>query len=324
MVKNNNVNNHVKISPVVSYIKISRIDHWIKNVFVVPGAIAAFVLDPIINTNVFFNGFIGMISVCIVSSSNYTINEIVDAPYDKFHPTKKYRPIPCGMINIKIAYIQWLLLGAIGIGLGSIVSYKYMFVMFSLWFMGCVYNLKPTRSKDIPYIDVLSESINNPIRMLAGWYIVSNTSIPPASLLLSYWMIGSYFMAIKRLAEYKNIGHNIQTYRKSLAYFSERKLLLVIIFFASSSMLFFGAFIMRYRIELIATVPLVSWVMAIYFNLSFDEDSAAQNPEKLYRETHLLIATITCSAAILILMFVDIPFLRDVFSPTVPLQVKPY
>jgi hypothetical protein len=89
-------------------------------------------------------------------------------------------------------------------------------------------------------------------------------------------------------------------------------------------MLFFGAFIMRYRIELIATVPLISWVMAIYFNLSFDEDSAAQNPEKLYRETYLLIATILCSAAILILMFVDIPILRDFFSPTVPLQMKSY
>jgi hypothetical protein len=42
-------------------------------------------------------------------------------------------------------------------------------------------------------------------------------------------------------------------------------------------MLFFGAFIMRYRIELIATVPLISWVMAVYFNLSFNKDSAAQN-----------------------------------------------
>jgi 4-hydroxybenzoate polyprenyltransferase len=232
------------------------------------------------------------------------------------------------MVNLKIAYIQWLLLGMIGVGLGSFISYHYFLVMFSLWIMGCVYNLKPIRSKDIPYIDILSEAVNNPIRMLAGWYIVSSTSIPPASLILSYWMIGSYFMAIKRFAEYKNIGTSIKidTYRKSLAYFSERKLLLVIIFFASASMLFFGAFIMRYRIELIATVPLISWVMAVYFNLSFENDSAAQNPEKLYREPLLLIATIACSVAILILMFVDIQFLRNLFSPTVPIQVqiKPY
>jgi decaprenyl-phosphate phosphoribosyltransferase len=325
MGNNNNMNGHLKISPIVGYIKIARIDHWIKNVFVVPGIIAAFMLDPNVNKNIWFNVLIGMISVCIVSSSNYTINEIVDAPYDKFHPTKKYRPVPCGMVNLKIAYIQWLLLGVIGIGLGSLISYQYMIIMFSLWFMGCVYNLKPIRSKDIPYIDILSEAVNNPIRMLAGWYIDSSTTIPPASLMLGYWMLGSYFMATKRFAEFKNIGHaiDIQTYRKSLAYFSEQKLLWVIIFFASSSMLFIGAFIMRYRIELIITVPLISWVMAIYFDLSFNEDSAAQNPEKLYREPLLVIATIVCSAAILILMFVDVQFLRDVFRPTVPLQLKP-
>ena len=322
----NNLNGRLKESPFISYIRIARVDHWIKNVFVVPGIIAAFALDTNVNANIYFNIIIGLISVCIVSSSNYTINEIVDAPYDKFHPTKKYRPIPNGMVNLKIAYIQWILLGMIGVGLGSLISYHYFWVMFSLWFMGCVYNLKPVRTKDIPYIDILSEAVNNPIRMLAGWYIVSSTSIPPASLILSYWMIGSYFMAIKRFAEYKNIGNSIkiQTYRKSLAYFSERKLLLVIIFFASASMLFFGAFIMRYRIELIATVPLISWVMAVYFNLSFENDSAAQNPEKLYREPLLLIATVVCSAAILILMFVDIQFFRNVFSPTVPMQIKPY
>jgi 4-hydroxybenzoate polyprenyltransferase len=322
----NNVSGYLKETSVISYIRIARIDHWIKNVFVVPGIIAAFVLDPNVNKNISFNIIVGLISVCMVSSSNYTINEIVDAPYDKFHPTKKYRPIPRGMVNLKIAYIQWLFLGIIGVGFGSIVSYHYSLVMFSMWIMGCVYNLKPIRSKDIPYIDILSEAVNNPIRMLAGWYIVSRTLIPPASLVFSYWMIGSYFMAIKRFAEYKNIEDSIKihNYRKSLAYFSERKLLLVIIFFASASMLFFGAFIMRYRIELIATVPLISWVMAVYFNLSFEKDSAAQNPEKLYREPLLLIATVTCSVAILILMFVEVQFLRDFFAPTIPLQIKPY
>jgi 4-hydroxybenzoate polyprenyltransferase len=322
----NNTTGYIKKSSAISYVRIARIDHWIKNVFVLPGIIAAYALDPNVNRHIPFNIIVGLISVCLVSSSNYTINEIVDAPYDKFHPTKKHRPIPSGMVDLKIAYAQWLFLGIVGVGFGRMVSYNYSLVMLFLWIMGCVYNLKPVRSKDIPYVDILSEAVNNPIRMLAGWYIVSLTVIPPASILLSYWMIGCYFMAIKRFAEYRNIEDSIriQNYRKSLAYFSERKLLLVIIFYASASMLFFGAFIMRYRIELIATVPLISWVMAVYFNLSFNKDSAAQNPEKLYREPLLLIATVTCSVAILILMFVDVQLLRDLFSPTIPMQVAPY
>ena len=41
------------------------------------------------------------------------------------------------------------------------------------------------------------------------------------------------------------------------------------VFYASTAMLFFGAFIIRYRIELILGFPLVAFTMAIYFKLAF-------------------------------------------------------
>ena len=43
----------------------------------------------------------------------------------------------------------------------------FTLTVLALWVMGCVYNIPPVRSKDLPYLDVLSEAINNPIRMLA-------------------------------------------------------------------------------------------------------------------------------------------------------------
>ena len=78
--------------------------------------------------------------------------------------------------------------------------------LLGLWVMGCVYNLPPVRTKDHAYVDVLSEAINNPLRMLVGWYIVTSTVVPPLSLLVSYWMIGCYFMAAKRFAEYRDFS----------------------------------------------------------------------------------------------------------------------
>ncbi len=39
--------------------------------------------------------------------------------------------------------------------------------------MGVLYNVKPFRTKDIAYLDVLSESINNAIRLLLGWFFVT-------------------------------------------------------------------------------------------------------------------------------------------------------
>ena len=57
--------------------------------------------------------------------------------------------------------------------------------------MGCFYNIPPARTKDVPYLDVLTESINNPLRMLLGWYAVTSVLVPPVSLLVSYWPVTS-------------------------------------------------------------------------------------------------------------------------------------
>jgi 4-hydroxybenzoate polyprenyltransferase len=206
--------------------------------------------------------------------------------------------------------------------LGFAVSNAFAATMFVLWVMGCVYNIPPVRTKDLPYLDVLSESVNNPLRMLAGWYMAGTTAIPPSSLLISYWMIGCYFMAIKRFAEYREIGDVTRSiaYRRSFAFYDERKLLVSIMFYAAHAMLFFGAFIMRYRLELVLAFPLMSLVMAVYLSLAFKKDSAVQRPEGLHSEPTLMIPVVLCTVLMISLMFVDIPLLHQIFTPTVSLR----
>jgi decaprenyl-phosphate phosphoribosyltransferase len=302
------------------HIQIARIDHWFKNVFVLPGIIAAIGVDMSAPDGLWSRIVIGMISICLVASSNYVINEVLDAPSDRSHPIKRNRPVPSGAVNVPLAYLQWIALMVVGVALGALVSRPFAITVFILWVMGCVYNIRPFRSKDIPYVDVLSEAVNNPLRMLAGWFIASTATIAPASLLLSYWMVGCYFMAIKRYAEYREIGDQrvAAAYRKSFAYYTPERLIVSIMFYASAAMLFLGAFVMRYRLELILAFPLVAVVMAIYLELSFKKDSAAQRPEGLYREPKLMVAVIVCFATMAALMLVNIPVLQDIFAPTAP------
>jgi 4-hydroxybenzoate polyprenyltransferase len=263
---------------------------------------------------------LGLLAVCLISSSNYVLNEILDAPSDRIHPTKSARPLAAGHVGVRWAYAEWLLLMAAGAGLSLLFSRLFTVVLLALWAMGCIYNVRPIRSKDVPYLDVLSEAVNNPLRMLAGWYLTGNTLIPPASLLLSYWMAGCYFMGIKRFAEFRDIGDHARSarYRKSFAHYNEQRLLVSVMFYAAHAMLFFGAFIMRYRVELILSFPLVALVMAIYLSLAFRRDSAVQRPEALYREPALMAAVVICAAAMCALLFVDLPVLHTIFSPTIP------
>jgi 4-hydroxybenzoate polyprenyltransferase len=305
----------------LGHIAISRIDHWFKNVFVIPGVVAAIGVDPThIASNIAQRIALGIISICLVASSNYVINEVLDAPSDRAHPVKFARPVPSGKVSIPLAYVQWFALMVVGVWLGYQVSLYFAITVFVLWVMGCIYNIPPVRSKDLPYVDVLSEAVNNPLRLLAGWFLVGTASVAPASLLLSYWMIGCYFMGMKRYAEYRDIGDakRAAAYRKSFAFYTEERLLVSIMFYGSAAMLFLGAFIMRYRLELILSFPLIALVMAMYLLLAFKPNSAVQRPEGLYKEPTLMGAVLVCSLVIGVLMIVDIPGLAQIFTPTAP------
>src|SRR5438034_10688712 len=98
-------------------------------------------------------------------------------------------------------------------------------------------------------------------------------------------MIGCYFMGMKRYAEYRDIGDPVRAaaYRKSFSFYTEDRLLVSIMFYGSAAMLFLGAFVMRYRLELILSFPLIAWVMAIYLLLVLSPKSTMQNREGLYK-----------------------------------------
>ena len=313
-------NKQVKPNYLRGHLEICRFDHWIKNIFILPGLLIAYSVSPqAIDLQFLMNVFIGFLSAGLVASSNYVINEVLDAPFDALHPTKCQRPTPAGRVHIKWAYVQWIALMLIGLALASIISQALVIVLLWLWVMGCIYNIPPVRAKDIPYIDVLVESINNPIRLLIGWYIISPPFQMPASLMIAYWMIGAYLMAIKRFAEMRDISRNISArqYRKSFAYYTEQNLLVSIMFYASASMLFFGAFVMRYRLELILSFPLIAFIMALYLNLAFKEDGGAQAPEKLWKETPLMIASFLCLILMVFLMNVSLPSFTSLFHHSI-------
>lgn len=252
--------------------------------------------------------------VVAIASSNYVLNDLLDAPFDRLHPKKRIRPAALGIINHPVAYLQWVVCGLIGFLLAYQVSKALLLTVLSLWIMGCVYNIPPVRTKDIPYLDVLSESVNNSIRLCVGWYIVTDSVIPPISLLVAYWMLGGYFMALKRFSEYRQMGSEPAVrYRRSFAFYSEEALLTSVLFYAVTAMLFFGAFVMRYRMEMILAFPIVALLMAVYFNLAFTQDSPVQNPEKLCRELRLMALIAACSVVLVVTSFVHMPWLAQIF-----------
>lgn len=303
----------------MAYVKIARPDHWFKNIFVLPGILLAYFFAPsVVQETGWLRLLAGLFATCLVASSNYVLNEILDAERDKHHPLKHNRPIPSGQVRLGVAYAEWLALAAAGIGLGLWVGPAFAVLAAALWVAGLSYNVPPVRLKDRPYADVISESINNPLRMGLGWYAAGMQEVPPVSVLAAYWMFGAFLMAVKRFAEYRHIDNPAQAarYRQSFAFYNDERLIESIVFYASMFGFLSGLFMARYRIELLCASPLVVLTMAYYMHLGFKPDSPAQRPENLYREPRLMALVALSFGACALLLFLDLPQLEEFFYVT--------
>ena len=225
------------------YIRIMRLDHWIKQLFILPGLVASlFLTHTPLSWDLVRQLCVGFFATCLIASANYVINEWLDAKFDKFHPVKKNRSVVSGNLKTSWIIFEYIVFALVGFGLAILSSgIGAVFYMEAwLFIMGIIYNVRPVRTKEIPYLDVLSESINNAIRLLMGWFIASGTTIPPSSLLLGYWMAGAFLMATKRYAEYRMIGDRelAGKYRKSFRYYTEESLLVSAFFYAMCSVFF--------------------------------------------------------------------------------------
>ncbi len=308
------------------YVQIARVDHWFKNTFMLLGVLLAFFYEPslFIWINLPQLG-LALLATCLIASSNYVINELLDAPRDRFHPVKKHRPVPSGRVSPALAVLEWLFLGAAGLGASLLINPYFAASGLALWVMGLMYNVPPVRTKELPYLDVLSESVNNAIRLFLGWFALIAVRFPPLSLTLAYWMLGAFFMATKRFAEYRRIGdpEAAAKYRQSFGYYTEDCLLISMLFYVTTCALFTGVFIVRYHMELILFVPIAAGFFAYYLKLGLQDDSPVQNPEKLHKERGFLIYSMVCVILFVLLMFTHIPALYDAFnvelSKTTPL-----
>jgi 4-hydroxybenzoate polyprenyltransferase len=300
------------------YVQIARPDHWTKNLFILPGLFLGALAAHTRFSSLVLPLILGMAATCLISSANYTINEWLDRHFDRFHPKKRSRPSVSARLRAAGVYGQYAALIVAGLLISAAVNRGFVLASAVLLVMGFFYNVKPFRTKDRVYLDVLSESVNNPIRLCMGWLMVVPDSMPPSSIVLGYWFGGAFLMAVKRLAEFRTIGDQSVAgmYRQSFKRYDEKSLLASSVFYAMSASLFLGVFLVKYRIELILSFPLIAGLFSWYIRMGLNEDSAAQHPEKLLRERSLMAYVLLLAVVMAVLFVVDIPVLHKLLRLT--------
>jgi 4-hydroxybenzoate polyprenyltransferase len=302
------------------YLSIARFDHATKHVFIIPGIIIAYALREPSLKYAAFAICAGFLSAVLIASANYVINEWLDRSFDAAHPVKSGRTAVNWTLLPQVVYLEYLFLAITGLLLAYLVGTAFFYTSVLFVLSGLIYNVKPVRSKDWPYLDVISESINNPIRLTLGWTMIETTSLPPLSLLLGYWTAGAFLMTAKRLSEYRDISasqgvNQLQLYRSSFRFYTAENLTVSCFLYAMMSAFFIAIFLIRYRLEYILALPFIAFLFASYLWLSLRKGSIAQRPERMFRSRRLITALALAVIVMTIASFIDFPLLHQLFEP---------
>lgn len=283
----------MKIRP---YWQAMRLERWPRSLAILVGTGAFFFLhwpspDNPSLFEILLKAFLAFALTWGISTANYIINEIVDAPYDIHHPTKRLRPYVRGEVQ-PLIFLSWQIFLTVSSLMGAyfLFSPAFFFSLLILLFAGFIYNIKPIRTKDIPFLDSISESANNPIRFLIGWFAFAPANLwPPISLLLAWWAFGNFLMVAKRLSEFRFLKDKAGMYRASLKKYSRTKLLVGMIF---SILAFYACFIyfaLQYRLVSF-TIPglFLIFFVAVIFKKTLREKEVMEEPERLIQDKRFL------------------------------------
>lgn len=157
-------------------IKALRIHQWAKNLLLFVPLLAS---HRIAEVPLLWNGLLAFIAFGACASSVYLLNDLLDLPDDRQHPTKCNRPLAAGTLPIfhALVLIPVLLLGAFVVALwllpiqfaGVLAVYYMLTLAYSLWL------------KRVVMLDVATLAMLYTVRVVAG--------AAAMSLVATFWIL---------------------------------------------------------------------------------------------------------------------------------------
>lgn len=143
-------------------LKAARPRQWLKNLALFT---TIFFTGHLFNAAFLTDTILGFMAFCMLSSSNYILNDVLDAPADRRHPFKKFRPVASGKLPIKTALLVSLVLLISGLTTAQLVGQT--FFIFSLVFVVLQYSYS-ILLKHLSVIDIIAITAGYVLRVYAG------------------------------------------------------------------------------------------------------------------------------------------------------------
>jgi len=190
-------------------LKTMRPRQWTKNAFL----FAALVFDgKLFRLPDFLRTLSGFTLFCMISSSVYIFNDLLDVEADRLHPVKKNRPIASGKLPVPIAVAAGTILGLLAIGLGFLLDWQFALTVLVYFCMILVYS---KWLKHVPILDVLILAAGFVLRVHAGTTLIIVERFSPWLYVLMT-LLALYLGFGKRRAELAMLEGDPSNQRKVL------------------------------------------------------------------------------------------------------------
>ena len=225
---------------------------------------------------------------CSLSSAVYIANDLMDIENDRTHPTKRYRPIPAGLISIKYLVLFAILLTAIGFGLIWITQ-PFLILFPAIYLaINVTYSLG---GKLIPFLDAMLVSSGYVLRAVIGALTIEAA---PSPWLYVVTASGALFIVFsRRYAEIRLAGTEIKKQRAVLETYQGGLIGQLLTISATATIVSYTL----YTIEapslpdnktMLLTVPIVLFGIFRYLHLLNTRDDAEYPEHLIFKDLQLL------------------------------------
>lgn len=193
----------------LALLKTMRPRQWTKNAFV----LAALVFDrQLTNPTSLVHSLLGFALFCLVSSSVYIINDILDIEADRNHPEKRNRPIASGQLPVAYALAAAALILVISFPVAYWLSPGFAAITFVYLLLNLAYS---NWLKNIPLIDVLVIAAGFVLRVGAGVSLITVERFSPWLYVVTI-LLALYLGFGKRRAELTLLTDGDNSHRRVL------------------------------------------------------------------------------------------------------------
>jgi 4-hydroxybenzoate polyprenyltransferase len=190
-------------------LKTMRPRQWPKNAFL----FAALVFDgKLLRLPDLSRTFAGFVLFCLISSSVYIFNDLMDVEADRLHPVKKNRPIASGKLPVPTAVAAGTILALFSVGLGFLLAWQFALTVLVYFCMIMVYS---KWLKHVPILDVLILAAGFVLRVHAGTTLIVVERFSPWLYVLMS-LLALYLGFGKRRAELAMLAGDTANQRKVL------------------------------------------------------------------------------------------------------------